>query len=512
MTYPAGITPVTGRIGKSVAAVDGDAIALTAVITPVILGVKRLTHVPTGDQVALSEKTIKAVAGEAVTFQVIPVDHPNLIDGAGNTVTGWAYKVSITQIYGPKKSLQLDPVYWSPLASQTGVIDVDLIPDGSVAAPELGNIPAVITVAGETGDVSAADIFDAIHGDIAAQIAPSAADATQALLLSRGNTYVDLALPIGDQLALVKADDNPQLQTDDTDLPSLDWPWIFQAYLHLEDRLDDYYMYFATDHGQAVGRVALATAPDLEGPWTYRGTVYQFNTTVGGSGNETETPAVVWDEPNQRIVMYHQQVGPTGAVAAQVTMRATSTDGVAWTPGGIALDIPSVGVWPAPGHTGYFRPFRIGETWVAYSLLSGTTLGQRFALSYSTDGARFELDPRPLGYGAEYLGNDRVITWNTSSVVLWRGRYLWIGIISTFASGAEDRVAEYYVAPLADDFRSFTGAPRKLFEATQPWESDHMSHGHAFIDKGRLVLMYRSGEGDETQQTGFGLAITEAAI
>lgn len=344
----------------------------------------------------------------------------------------------------------------------------------------------------------------------AAKAQRASKDAAQALLLSRNVTYVDLSLPVADQIRFVKSSANPILTTPDTDQATIDWPWIIRVDGFLDAPLGRYYLFFATDHGEANGRILLAYADELAGPWTYYGPVYQYNLTPGGSGTETETPAVIWDAPNDRFVMYHQQVGPTGAIAAQVTMRATSPDGITWTAGGIALDIPATNPWPAPGHTGYFRPFRVGDQWIAYSLLSGTSYGARFALSYSRDGVKFELDPRPLGYGAEWLGNNYRIDWNTSSVVLWRGRYLWIGIISTFASGAQDRDSYFAIAPLADDFRSLTAPPRKLWSATQPWESAHMSAGHFFIDDGALVGAYRSGAGTGPQPIGFGLVTAEA--
>lgn len=198
MSYPAGVTPINCRAGKSVLAVDGDATSLTVKVTPVVLGVKRLTYAPTGDQVSLFTKEFKVDSGETVDFQLIPTDHPDLIDGAGNEVTGWSYKVEMTQNYG-RTSLKLDPVFFSPLVSQVGVIDVDLLPDGSVAIPELGNVPAVTSVLGETGAVTAEDLADplfaAMEADLTAKIGEGLDEGVPPLvtdLLTNSTTVQDL--------------------------------------------------------------------------------------------------------------------------------------------------------------------------------------------------------------------------------------------------------------------------------------------------------------------------------
>ena len=318
------------------------------------------------------------------------------------------------------------------------------------------------------------------------------------------SAYSDLAAPLAAKVKFVKSANNPILDTDDTTaagFPTLLWPWVLNVKDILPTRLGDYYMWFSTDHAGTAGQVGMAYANNLEGPWTVRGVVYKDT----NSGNETETPAVVWDADANQFVMYYQQVAPSGGIASQCTLYATSADGVNWTRGGIALDIPSASEYPTSAHTGYFRPFRIGDSWIAYSLLAGTS-GSRFAISYSTDGRNWKLDPRPLGYGAEWLPVGERIEWNTSNVVLWRGQYVWIGLISSFSSGYEVRTSYFAMAPLSPDFRSLAGKPRQLFGPTQPWETTYMQQGHAFVDNGSLWLAYRSGMGDATTKHAFGVA------
>lgn len=363
------------------------------------------------------------------------------------------------------------------------------VPAKTVLAKELAN-PASPTVA-------------ALNATILEQTAGKLDIATAEVQFS--TAYSDMAAPLAANVLFVKDPANPIFDTDDTTakgFSTLLWPWVVDM-RGRAGRLADFYLYFSTDHAGAGGQIGLAytSDPDLKpGTWTIHGVVYKYTV----SGNETETPAVMKLD-NGNLILYTQQVAPTGAIAAQVTMYATSTDGITWTPGGIALDIPAASEYPTSAHTGYFRPFRIGDSWIAYSLLSGTS-GARFGISYSQDGIKWTLDPRPLGFGAEWLPVGERIEWNTSNVVIWRGQYVWIGLISSFASGAESRTSYFAMAPLAPDFRSLAGKPRKLFGATQAWETSYMQQGHAFVLDGKLMLVYRSGQGDGTTNHAFGIA------
>ncbi|EBX6544923.1 hypothetical protein DS229_28900, partial [Salmonella enterica subsp. enterica serovar Larochelle] len=97
------------------------------------------------------------------------------------------------------------------------------------------------------------------------------------------------------------------------------------------------------------------------GPWAQHGRVYRDDV----SGEQSETPSVVWDEKNNRMVMYYQQAGV--GTGQQSTLWATSTDGFNWARQGIATQMMSTGQ-PGDGHTGYFKPFRFAGSMYGYSL------------------------------------------------------------------------------------------------------------------------------------------------
>lgn len=282
----------------------------------------------------------------------------------------------------------------------------------------------------------------------------------------------------------------PIIVADVDEMPSLYWPWMIRMDGILETPIDTYYLYISTDHAGVDGYIGLYTAPSPTGPFTYYGQVFKDT----HSGNETETPAVVWVPESGLFHMYYQQVASTGHLAAQTTNVATSPDGITWTRIGIAVDVSDTTTWPAPSHTGYFNPLRIGGKWLGIGLLTGETQS-RWCLAYSADGIAWDIDPRPLGFGAEYLadGVER-IEWNSSHVINWRGQLYWIGVISSFANGAGYRTGRWCMAPLAPDLRKLTGPPRQIIEETEAWENDYFTFGSVFLDNdGQFYIYYRSG-------------------
>ncbi|MDU2494401.1 MAG: hypothetical protein E7D19_00895, partial [Klebsiella grimontii] len=141
---------------------------------------------------------------------------------------------------------------------------------------------------------------------------------------------------------------------------SIYWPWLFDATVIGVNKI---YLYYSTDHAanHADSGIYLASADDISGPWTQHGRVYRDDV----SGEQSETPSVVWDEKNNRMVMFYQQAGV--GTGQQSTLWATSTDGYNWVRQGIATQMMSTGQ-PGDGHTGYFKPFRFAGSMYGYSL------------------------------------------------------------------------------------------------------------------------------------------------
>lgn len=287
------------------------------------------------------------------------------------------------------------------------------------------------------------------------------------------------------------------------------WPWVINVTGILDDPIDTYYMWYSTDHDTGPGGIYLATAPAPVGPWTDHGLLFQD--LVGGS---TELPSVMWDEAAGRFNVYYRQA-PSG-VPGQLKLVTTADGVTGWSIVGQVITAPQPD-FPGDGFCGYFRPGRVGNLWFGHHLMGGADY-PHFGLSWSHDGTVWQTDPRPLGYEQHLTQNltvagvPRRIEWNSGQVINWRGRWLWIGMLSNFASGSNltDRVIG--CAPISPDLRSLLGPPTVLLAPdpdTYPWESKdlralfllHDDPGDGGGD--RLWMTYQCGK------TAFGLAVAE---
>jgi hypothetical protein len=135
------------------------------------------------------------------------VDQPGFLDGAGNTVTGWSYRIEVTyekdgqNIPFPARDFQI-------LAGQLEV-DLALIPSGEAYIPVVAPILPVTSIKGLTGEVTMAELgLDRVNNTNDAEkpvstatqaaldlkmtiVAANAALATKAPLVHR-HTYGDI--------------------------------------------------------------------------------------------------------------------------------------------------------------------------------------------------------------------------------------------------------------------------------------------------------------------------------
>jgi hypothetical protein len=274
-----------------------------------------------------------------------------------------------------------------------------------------------------------------------------------------------------------------------TPSPSIYWPWIIDARAQFgSSALDEFYMYYSTDHDTGTGGIYLATGPTELGPWSTRGRVYVDTT----SGTQSETPTVFPDPTGAvALIMMYQQGGVSGAVGQQTTMYATSNDGVTWTRGGIALDIPTG--WPSDGHTGYARVAQVGNALYCHSLAGGGDYG-KFALWSSTDGRKWWLQPDHLNYGIDQTGDGRLISWNAGNVIDWYGAPWWVGFTSDFTSGTTPKDARLCVAPIAPSLRHLLAPPKYVLYPAVGTETTNYRAMFSFVSrKGVLIMYYQSG-------------------
>lgn len=287
----------------------------------------------------------------------------------------------------------------------------------------------------------------------------------------------------------------PDAATPSTTTNTIYWPWVLNARQFLgEAALDEYYMFYSTDHEttHSLSGVWLATAPTPEGPWTGRGRTYLDTTT----GNQTETPTVIWNEQEGLFFMYYQQSNVSGTVGSQVTLLATSPTALpgSWTRVGVVIDVVA-GTTPGDGHVGYARVFRIGRTWYAWHLLGGA--GRASGISRSSDGRRWITETRPLSAEADKVGRGFRVQWNGSLPITWRGETWVVGMYGDYASNAEIKNTVLFAAPLAADYRKLLSKPMKQLDPpiTANGESSDHKCNQAFVGADdQLYLIYQCGE------------------
>lgn len=276
---------------------------------------------------------------------------------------------------------------------------------------------------------------------------------------------------------------------------------------------EPYRLYSSTDHDGGAGGIYLQTAAAPYGPYTDRGLIYQDS---GSGGNQTETPWVVWNEKESLYFLYYQQQNPTGTRAFQTTCLATSVNGVdTWTRIGPIMDFtPSltehVGIAGSNAlHTGYVRPNRIMDRWVAYGLWRGQVSANQggFAQWWSYDGREWQIHGHELASDMHNLAdnNDRRISWNGAQLLLWHGQLMMFVLTSPFVGGAGAGSAEANLVPVSLDLRTILGPPRKLTVGGTrgAWEdpTEDVCIQSLFTENGKIYGVYA------TATAAIGLAV-----
>jgi hypothetical protein len=474
VTFPTGVSLAEVRLPAS-ATWQGGASTITATLTPTRSVIHRDSNTPL---VAVSG-TATGPSGAGLALLVPHSQQGNFRDAAGNSIASWEYDMVVTyrdvanvlrtvtkQVRIPRSMVALDVLTAVDYGPAKPLAEINV-------PPRLAEAALNATYGPDSLGIKGAYVRDAIGTFSGTE---------------RGEIQFSR---VGSAAVFLQANQNPAAGAlTPTSSPSLYWPWVLDARAVLGGAaLDEFYMYYSTDHEgvHANSGIWLATAPSEIGPWTGRGRVYIDN----AGGLQTETPSVIWNPEESLFFMYYQQASAPGAVGQQSTLLATSPDGLTWTRVGIVLDIVS-GAVAGDGHTGYFRPYRIGGQWIGYHLMGGTSR-PHFGISYSSDGRTWWTDPNPLLYGADQ-GGARQVTWNTSNIVWWRGRNYWIGSLDDFAAGATPKDGRISIAPIADDGRHVIGVPKtQLYPPTMTYETTNYRSCYAFVGRdGKLYLYYNN--------------------
>lgn len=284
--------------------------------------------------------------------------------------------------------------------------------------------------------------------------------------------------------------------------------------------IDDYYMYYSTDHDSGSGGIYLATAPDPLGPWTYYGLVYRDPV-----GTQTETPSVVWDRyVGEFKLFYHCPTARYGAGnaltahGAQSTLCATSSDGINWTKDPyFVIDFDPVQY--GDGHTGYFMVDETPDGYIARSVYGGTTASQHVLWRCAgplggqiINGVicnNWVSDRRPLQYGADVVGRSAYAGKATAPLAIQGfdvgGVRYGVGKIFTKTSSTNTQNSIIVAGPISADYKRWTDMPVVIWEKSETWEDTDLRVVRAFVDDGFVYLYYNFAFGGATRCNRIGV-------
>ncbi|HBS2691372.1 TPA: hypothetical protein MAE11_004105 [Klebsiella pneumoniae] len=294
----------------------------------------------------------------------------------------------------------------------------------------------------------------------------------------------------------------PIIQFSQQSAPTVYWPWIVDKSVWGGT---GFALFYSTDHAAThdPSGIFLFEADDITGPWVNRGKVYRDD----AGGWQTETPSVIYDPVNNKVLMYYQQAGVPGAIGQQQTCLATAdpTDLTVWTRVGVVLDKEFL-EQPGDGHCGYFRPFFYNGRLFGYSLYGGTNYSNAALWTSDDGGYTWRRDGRLIGWMQDKCRHlaatlnadpqDVLLTMYEGDVINWRGKPWWVGVSGKAQSGSVlIRHFRLVTAPLADDFASLTTRVKDITPnpATYEVQNDIDYPGNCVASGGDVYMVYRTG-------------------
>ncbi|HBQ3895881.1 TPA: hypothetical protein L7046_000414 [Klebsiella pneumoniae] len=294
----------------------------------------------------------------------------------------------------------------------------------------------------------------------------------------------------------------PIIQFSQQSAPTVYWPWIVDKSAWGGT---GFALFYSTDHSAThdPSGIFLFEADDITGPWVNRGKIYRDD----AGGWQTETPSVIYDPVNNKVLMFYQQYGVPGAIGQQQTCLATAdpADLTVWTRVGVVLDKEFL-EQPGDGHCGYFRPFSYNGQLFGYSLYGGTNYSNAALWTSDDGGYTWQRDGRLIGWMQDKCRHlaatlnaeqqDVMLTMYEGDVINWRGKPWWIGVSGKAQSGSVlIRHFRLVTAPLADDFASLTVRVKDITPppATYEVQDDIDYPGNCVTARGGVYMVYRTG-------------------
>lgn len=153
MPYPSGVLLATVTVGDGFTESGNAVIASVSVKPNFGTNVTRIIWQASGQPLYNFTETFTAAGGSPVTFTLPFVNQAGFRDPAGNAFTMWSYTITVVVSDAANKNTVTYTQTLQPLTGQN-IIDLDLLADTTPGAPTATNVPAVLSVNGQTGNVT----------------------------------------------------------------------------------------------------------------------------------------------------------------------------------------------------------------------------------------------------------------------------------------------------------------------------------------------------------------------
>jgi hypothetical protein len=222
-------------------------------------------------------------------------------------------------------------------------------------------------------------------------------------------------------------------------------------------------MYFCEDHVNN-SPIYMAYSDNVQYGWTYHGVVATSANQLGASG-DIETPCVIWDDANNRYLMFYHSstIDKAGTGYAQTSYISESIDGITWT---YLKPFTTIDKNKFCGnfHNGYISMVKVGNLWYGYGLLGGGDAAL-FTRYYSYDGVNWLIGPKQFStksslYKPAHNGDVADVTElvaNTGKLVVINGINYFISGLGITASADNPRQLRLCLQELLEDWHTPVG-------------------------------------------------------
>lgn len=187
MSHPSGVSTCTVTFGKAYAALGSE-----AKITGTIEIDRPVIHAASGGTYYAVPDDVESGAGGFFSTEVAHVNQAGFTDRAGNAVTNWAYVFKGQVDFGRNRIVNVRQEFQVVVGQDQ--VDLDLVPSGSITPGVSAPTPAVLSVAGLTGPITAADLV-AILAEGVERITQDVVDARSSQLASVEELFTATSLP-----------------------------------------------------------------------------------------------------------------------------------------------------------------------------------------------------------------------------------------------------------------------------------------------------------------------------